>query len=469
MYRQIRLNDVTFTQNYKYFIVNKLTVALVGKPNTGKSTLFNRISRKKLAIVNDFPGVTRDWKVASIDIDGLELELIDTAGWEVSSSGLAPQMREQTETALQQAAMVILLLDGKTGVTNDDLDFIEVLRRAGKELIIAINKSEGKTKLSEADIYSMGMDEPIFISAREGLGILELEEAIKTKVANKPQLLAVIEKEEEADNSNIRLAIVGRPNVGKSTIFNKIIGSNRAIVSEIEGTTRDAISHYLTINEHKFELIDTAGLRRKNKVEEELELLMVRESINAIRRAHVVVLVTTVDNPLEKQDLAIANMAINEGKCLILAVNKMDLIKEKKGFIEDLKASSAHELHKLNNLPIVFVQANSGRNLKKIFATAASIHAKWQEKISTGKFNRWLNAATTANPPPMGKNNRPFKLKYGTQTAIKPPTFKIFTNMDDALPPSYEGYLRNSLTAKFALEGIPIRMEFVRPNNPYAD
>jgi GTP-binding protein len=448
--------------------VNKLTVALVGKPNTGKSTLFNRMSRKKLAIVNDFPGVTRDWKVALVDIDGLELELIDTAGWEVSSSGLAPQMREQTEIALQQAAMVILLLDGKTGITNDDLDFIEVLRRTGKELIVAINKSEGKTKLSEADIYGMGMDEPIFISAREGLGILELEEAIKSKVADKPQLLTDA-KEEELDSPNIRLAIVGRPNVGKSTIFNKIIGSNRAIVSEIEGTTRDAISHYLTIGDHKFELIDTAGLRRKNKVEEELEMLMVRESINAIRRAHVVALVTTVDNPLEKQDLAIANMAINEGKCLILVVNKMDLIKEKKDFIEDLKASASHELHKLHNLPIIFVQANSGRNLKKIFATAAGLHAKWQEKISTGKFNRWLNAATTANQPPMGKNNRPFKLKYGTQTAIKPPTFKIFTNMDDALPPSYEGYLRNSLTNKFALEGVPLRMEFVRPNNPYAD
>ncbi len=448
--------------------MNKFTIALVGKPNVGKSTLFNRLSRKRLAIVDDFPGVTRDWKIAEVTMAGRKCQLIDTAGWEVSNTGLAPAMRAHTQDALAQAQLVVLLLDGKQGITRNDLDFVKTLRHSGKAVLVVVNKCEGKTQIDNNEVYRLGFDEPIHIAAREGLGLLDLEEAIKDII--KAQPVSEDDSTEDADDKGqlIRLAIVGRPNVGKSTIFNQILGMNRSIVSAEEGTTRDAISHAFHAAGCDFELIDTAGLRRKNKISEDLEGFMVRESINTIRRAHVVALIISADAPLEKQELQIANVAINEGKGLILVANKMDLLTDKKAFISDIRLQASHELYKMHNLPIVFVQANSGRNVTEIFKTAANIFQHWHDKISTGRLNRWLAAALEQNPPPLGKNNRQFKIKYGTQVATRPPSFKFFANFGDDLPASYERYLRNSMSEKFDLAGVPIRMQFERSKNPYA-
>ena len=439
------------------------TVAITGKPNVGKSSLFNKLNGRRLAIVNDMPGVTRDSKDFTADIDGHLVKFIDTAGWEDKDSILSKKMVEQTLKAVSRADLVLLMLDARNGITPDDIQFGGIVRKSGKPCVIIINKSESKINILENEIYKFGFGEPIYISAAHGKGIADLFEKVishKTKFYHE-------QEEENPEDDQLKLTIVGRPNVGKSTLFNAILGFERAITSDIAGTTRDAINHYLTYKDTDIELIDTAGLRKKANVNEIIEELSTAESINAIRRSHIAFLVVAADQPLEKQDLAIARIAIQEGKPLILVINKCDLIKNFREFEEEIEYLVADNLSEVVGLPIVYISALKQQGIDKIFDKALEVDQKWKMNISTGKLNSWLCNATTHYIPPLANNGRRIRIKYMTQTRVKPPTFNFYCNIPEDLPESYNKYLRNSLRKEFDLQGIPLRMIFHKNKNPY--
>ncbi len=439
------------------------TVAITGKPNVGKSSLFNKLNRRRLAIVNDIPGVTRDSKEFITGVDDHQIKFIDTAGWEEKETILSKKMIEQTLKAISRADLVLFVLDARNGITSDDLQFGNIIRKSGKPVVILINKSESKINILENEIYKFGFGEPIYISAAHGQGIGDL----LNRVIEHKKKFYVEHIPEQEESELLMLSIVGRPNVGKSTLFNAILGFERAITSNIPGTTRDAINHFLTYNGRDIELIDTAGLRKKPNIEEVIEELSAVESINAIRRAHISLLIVAADQPLEKQDLAIARVAIQEGKPLILVINKCDLIKDFKAFEKEIEHLVSENLSEVVGLPIVYISAIKQEGVDKIFDKALEVDRKWKSKISTPKLNKWLKEATTQYIPPLANNGRRIRIKYMTQIRTKPPTFSFFCNIPEGLPESYNKYLRNSLRRQFDLEGIPLRMIFNKSKNPY--
>jgi GTPase len=446
------------------------TVAIVGRPNVGKSTLFNRLTQRRLALVDDTAGVTRDWREGEARLGDLRFRVLDTAGLEEAErESLAARMSEQTERALGGADAVLFLIDARAGVTPVDRHFAERLRRRGLPVLLIANKTEGRAgDAGLLDGYALGLGEPIAISAEHGEGMGELYDALRPVLERSPAPSAEPEEEPAAQAPKpLQLAVVGRPNVGKSTLVNRLIGKERLLTGPEAGITRDAIAVEWHWRGKSVRLIDTAGLRRKAKVEAGLEKLSVNDTLRAIRFAEVVVLVIEAEAMLERQDLAIARLVEEEGRALVLAVNKWDLVTEKPKALERLRDRIEVSLPQLQGLSAVTLSAKTGRGLEKLMPAVFAAHAAWNRRIATPALNRWLEAAQARHPPPLVSGRR-LRLRYMTQANIRPPTFALFASKPGDLPESYRGYLVKLMREDFDLPGVPIRMMLRKGKNPYA-
>lgn len=443
-----------------------LHVAIVGRPNVGKSTLFNRLCGKRMAIVHDIPGVTRDRKEAFGHLGDIPLKLVDTAGFEDKSQDpLMKEMKAQVVKALQAADVVLFVIDGREGVTPVDEAFAALLRTIEKPLLLLANKCEGKAGLQGiSEAWGLGFGEPLPLSAEHGQGLESLYESL-LPFYNGP---LGEEEEEESAPPPLQLAIVGRPNVGKSTLFNQLMGDERVLTGPEAGVTRDAIAVDWAYKDYPLRLIDTAGLRKRTKVTEKLEWLATSESLSAVQYAHVAILVIDATQPLEKQDLHIASQVVEEGRCLVLALNKWDLISNKQELLKHLKEKLTIVLPQVRGVPLVPLSALTGQNKEKLLDAVLALHTLWNKRISTSRLNRWLEGLVAHHPPPLVSGRR-IKIKYLTQIKTRPPTFVLFSSKSAELPDSYVKYVLNGLREAFDLEGIPLRL-FVRSGkNPYVD
>jgi GTP-binding protein len=440
-----------------------LRLAIVGRPNVGKSTLFNRLAGRKLAIVDDRPGVTRDRKFATGRIGDLDLELIDTAGFEdVSDESLEARMRVQTERAIEEAEVALFLVDAREGVTPIDRTFAELLRKSGKPVILAANKAEGKAGRAGAlDAFLLGLGEPIELSAEHGEGMSDLYYAL---LAAAPE--GVGEEEEDDPDKPVMIAIVGRPNAGKSTLVNRLIGEDRLLTGPEAGITRDSINVDWEWDGRRIRLVDTAGLRRKAKVQEKLEKLSTQHSIRAITFAEVVVLVMDATHPFEIQDLQIADLVEREGRALVYCLAKWDLIEDPQAALKAFIEEADRVLPQLRGSPVVALSAETGRGLERLMPAVVKVHKDWSTKVKTRDLNDWLHMAVQRHPPP-AVNGKRIKPKYVAQTKARPPTFVLFATRADQLPESYRRYLINSLRESFDLPGVPLRVTIKSGSNPY--
>jgi len=445
------------------------TVAIVGRPNVGKSTLFNRLAGKRLALVDDQPGLTRDRREAEASLGSCAVTLIDTAGLEPGDKGLTPRMRQQTEAAIAQADLVVFLIDARAGVVSADEIFADLVRGSGKPVILAANKCEGRAaEPGVYEAYSLGLGEPLPISAEHGIGVGELSEAIQQACRDRGGTAQdrgdVVE---EVDPHPLRIAIVGRPNVGKSTLVNALLGEERMITGPEAGITRDAIASELQWDGRPLLLFDTAGLRRKMRVEGRAEEISVGDALKAIRFAEVVVLLLDVEQPFEKQDLQIADLIEQEGRALVIAVNKWDLVREREKRLNELRETCQRLLPQIKGVPLVPVSALGGKGLDKLMGVVLAADELWNRRLPTHALNQWLQAAVEAHPPPAISGRR-IKLRYITQANARPPTFVLFCSRPKALPDSYSRYLVNSLRESFDMPGVPIRLNLRKGANPFA-
>jgi GTP-binding protein len=447
-------------------------VAIVGRPNVGKSTLFNRLVGQKLALVDDRPGVTRDRRIGKGKLGDLRFEVIDTAGFEdVRDASLAARMRAQTEQAAQDADLVLFVIDAREGVTPADQSFARWLRKQGRPLLLLANKSEGKPGAAGiAEAYGLGLGDPIAISAEHGEGFGELYDGLaahlREPASAEAEEPAAGEDDEEAETGPIQLAVVGRPNVGKSTLINRLIGEDRLLTGPEPGITRDAIAIEWEYRGRRLRLIDTAGMRRRANVTEKLEKLSVADTLRAVRFAHVAILVLDANDKLEKQDLQIARLVHDEGRVLIIAANKWDSVEDKVDALKMLKRRVEFSLPQVKDLPVITVSARTGQNLSKLLDAALESYKAWNRRIPTAELNRWLGAMLEANPPPLVDGRR-LKIRYMTQVKTRPPTFSLFASKPTDLPEAYERYLIGGMRKRFRLPGIPIRFNLRKGKNPF--
>jgi GTP-binding protein len=441
------------------------TVAIVGRPNVGKSTLFNRLIGRRLALVDDLPGVTRDRREAEGRIGHLAFRVIDTAGLEEAAPAtLEARMRRQTEAAIAESDLVLFLIDARAGVTPMDEHFATLVRASGKPVTLLANKAEGRAGESGVlDAWSLGFGEPVPISAEHGIGMPDIYDAIRGAMPDQGE--AAVEGPEEAAKP-LGVAIIGQPNAGKSTLVNRLIGEERMLTGPEAGITRDAITVDWTWRGRAFRLVDTAGIRRKAKVVGKLEKLSVGDALRAIRFAEVVVLVMDATAPLEKQDLQLADLVANEGRALVLALNKWDLVADPQARLKELHADLDETLAQVRGVPMVPIAAKSGRGLDALMEAVLATHATWNARVPTAALNRWLQATTERHPPPAVSGRR-IKLKYLTQSKTRPPTFFLSCSRPEALPDAYRRYLVNGLREDFGLAGVPIRLMLRRDENPY--
>jgi GTP-binding protein len=463
---------------------NKPVIAIIGRPNVGKSTLFNRLIGKRSALVSDMPGLTRDRREGEAELGGHKVIVVDTAGLEEGKRGsIAERMRQQTEAALQSADLVLFLLDARAGVTPDDKVFARLVRASSRPVIAVANKCEGRA--GEAGFFAafeLGFGEPVAISAEHGEGLGELTAdmlaalGLKEKVRAKPRRGEAHEEEEEEREEGgkataerpIRVAIVGRPNAGKSTLVNALLGEERMITGPEPGLTRDAVASDLEWKGRKVRLFDTAGLRRKATITETAEKLSASDAIRAIRFAEVVVLLIDAERPLEHQDLTIGDLVTEEGRALVVAVNKWDLVENKQALLKKLREDLGSRLAQVPGVALVPLSALSGKGLDKLADAVLSAYAAWNRRIPTPDLNRWLEEALSRHAPPAAAGRR-IKIRYMTQPSARPPTFIAFCSRPQDLPKSYLRYLSNSLRDAFDLPGVPLRFNLRKGENPYAD
>ena len=448
------------------------TLAIVGRPNVGKSTLFNRLVGKKLALVDNQPGVTRDLREGDARIGSLRFTVLDSAGLEeATDESLQGRMRKLTERAVEMADACLFLIDARAGVLPTDEVFAGILRRKNAHVILAANKAEGQAgEAGLIEAFSLGLGEPLRLSAEHGEGMAELASMLAPLIDAKHAQDVNIEPatdvelgEEEVENfapthsKPLQIAVVGRPNAGKSTLINKIIGEDRLLTGPEAGITRDAISITTDWAETPVRIFDTAGMRKKAKVQEKLEKLSVSDGIRAVKFAEVVVVLLDADIPFESQDLRIADLAEREGRAVVVAVNKWDLEDDRQAKLKQLKAMFERSLPQLRGAPLVTVSALTGRGLDRLRDAILEVHAVWNTRVSTAELNRWLTGMLEAHPPPAPQGKR-IKLRYMTQAKTRPPGFVVMCSHPDLMPESYSRYLINGLRADFDMPGTPIRL-----------
>jgi GTP-binding protein len=451
------------------------TIAIIGRPNVGKSPLFNRLVGQKLALVDDEPGVTRDRREGEGRLGDLEFTVIDTAGLDEGAKGsLTARMQEQTEAAIGLADALMFVVDARAGLTPSDRAFADFARRANKPVVLVANKSESRHGDAGAmETYALGLGEPIQISAEHGEGLSDLYDALRIlmpEAAEEPEVFDdddVIEPDEDLSKRPIRVAIVGRPNAGKSTLINRLLGEERLLTSAEAGTTRDSISVEVNWQGRDFRVFDTAGLRRRSRIEQKLEKLSVADALRAIRFAEVVVLMMDAQHKFEEQDLRIADLIEREGRALVIAANKWDLMGRQSSLIAALRTDADHLLPQVRGMPIVAVSGLMGEGIDRLMSAVEQAYATWNRRVPTASLNRWFEQAVDANPPPAVSGRR-LKLNYITQAKARPPSFVLFCSRADAVPQSYLRYLVNSLREFFELPGTPVRMTLREKANPFA-
>jgi GTP-binding protein len=440
------------------------TVAIVGRPNVGKSTLFNRLVGKRLALVDDRPGVTRDRREGDASLLGLDFRVIDTAGFEDEDPETLPgRMRQQTEAAVRDADAALFLIDSRQGLTPLDEEIGRWLRVETTPVIVVANKAEGGAGESGIlDAYRLGLGEPIAISAEHGEGVADLFQALQPLVEGKE----AEEEEPSGENAPLKLAIVGRPNAGKSTLVNTMIGEQRMITGPEAGITRDSISISWEWQGRPVQLVDTAGLRKRAKIDDKLERLSAADTKRALDYAEVVVLLLDATRGLESQDLRIASQVLEEGRALIIAVNKWDVAEHASSLFNGIKAALAEGLAQLRDVPLLTVSAKTGKGIDTILEVAFELREAWNRRVSTGELNRWFEQAIEANPPPAPKGKR-IKLRYITQVKARPPSFVVFGNRLEELPESYRRYLLNAMRRDLGIGPVPLRLDFRGRSNPF--
>jgi GTP-binding protein len=457
------------------------TIAIIGRPNVGKSTLFNRLVGKKLALVDDRPGVTRDRREGEAKLGDLVFKIIDTAGLEEGDSASLPgRMRAQTEMAIELADAIFFIFDSRIGLTPDDRFFANLVRRADKPLILIANKAEGRAGQAGAiEGYDLGLGEPVPLSAEHGDGFAELYAALREALPEETELPAEREENEarlvlgeDEDGSELditkplRIAIIGRPNAGKSTLLNRILRQDRLLTGPEPGLTRDTIGIDFEWRNRKIKMFDTAGLRRRARIEDKLEKLAGADALRAAKFAEVVVLLLDATIPFENQDLTLADLVEREGRALVIGLNKWDLIEAKGSKLSELREAASKLLPQVKGAPVVPVSGATGEGIEKLMEAIVRVHEIWNKRISTARLNRWLAGALEQSPPPAVSGRR-IKIRYMTQLRARPPYFILFGNQLDALPTSYERFLVNGLRQAFDLPGVPIRMSKKTSENPY--
>ncbi|TRW16913.1 ribosome biogenesis GTPase Der [Glacieibacterium frigidum] len=455
----------------------KPTVVIVGRPNVGKSTLFNRLVGRKLALVDDTPGVTRDRREGAAQLFDLDFTIVDTAGFEdADAASLAGRMRAQTDAALGEADVALLVFDARAGVTPLDRHFAQWLRSHDMKVLLVANKAEGRAgEGGVAESYELGLGAPIQISAEHGEGLADLYEALMPVLD--PIVAANALPEEEPDESPeaeearryaepLKFAIVGRPNAGKSTLINRLLGQDRLVVGPEAGITRDSIAIPWEYNGRAVRLIDTAGLRKRARVIDKLEKMSVADTKHAVDFAEVVVLLLDATLGLEAQDLRIADLVLSEGRGLIVALNKWDVAADQSSLFQGVRKALDEGLAQIKGVPLLTVSGQTGKGLDTLMKVAFEARDAWSRRVSTSALNRWFEAALDRNPPP-APHGRRIKLRYATQVTSRPPTFVVFGNRTDELPESYRRYLVNGLRDELGFEGVPIRLTFRGGKNPF--
>ena len=440
-------------------------VVIVGRPNVGKSTLFNRLAGRRTALVADTPGVTRDRKEAEATLRGRLVRLVDTAGLEEAApDSLAGRMHASSSAAMADAALVLFVVDARSGLTPADRHFAQWLRRQGRPVLLVANKVEGRTSESAVfDTYALGLGDPVVISAEHGQGISELMSEIADR------LPAVVPDEPEPEVVRpLKLAIVGRPNAGKSTLLNRLLGQERMITGPEPGLTRDAVASMMADDQGPIELVDTAGLRRRARIEESLEKISVSAAIGALRMAEVVLLVVDATEGLHDQDLAIAQLIEREGRACVLALNKWDAVADRAAARLAITERLESSLAQMKGIPVVAFSALTGAGLDKLLPVVRRTHAVWNTRVPTGELNRWFEGALARHPPPLVQGRR-LKLRYITQAKARPPTFIAFGSRAERMPDDYRRYLVNGLRESFSLPGTPIRLQLRGTKNPYVE